>query len=57
MNSRIEMLSPAAMHFGRRDWKDILFRAGYLTSIAVATVGWAAGLAWVALSGAEWLFF
>jgi hypothetical protein len=57
MNVRSQMLSPAAPHLSARGWKDILFKAGYLTSIAVATVGWAAGLGWLPMSGARSLFF
>jgi hypothetical protein len=56
MNSRSGMLSHAS-HFSAKGWKESLFNAGYLTSIAVATVGWAVGLAWLAISGAQWLFF
>jgi hypothetical protein len=57
MNSRSETLSTAASHFSASGWKKSLFKAGYLTVIAVAMVGWVAGLGWLTMSAARWLFY
>jgi hypothetical protein len=51
------MLPLAASHFSAGGRKQNLFKAGYLTAIAVSTVGWVIGLSWLTMSAAHWLFF
>ena len=57
MNSRSETLPLAASDFSASGRKLSLLTAGYLTAIAVSTVGWAIGLGWLTISAAHWLFF
>lgn len=56
MYNQTEGLSAATDPISTSRWKVRLFRAGYLTAIAVATIGWSIGFSWATISLIEWLF-
>jgi hypothetical protein len=47
---------PAAPASTHRGWKRRASGSAFLMIIAVAMCGWLIGLAWIAISVAEWLF-